>query len=118
MFPSIGVAAKPERGSVVFWHNKDPTGNKILESKHGGCPVLYGVKWGKLERILPQIKSDLDLFWLCDNSLQFQTNGSMRPASSIQNRAHFTGTKSRFGSDRNCSNLLLRDIILSAFLLT
>ena len=49
MFPSIGVAAKPEKGSVVFWHNKDPTGNKILESKHGGCPVLYGVKWGKLE---------------------------------------------------------------------
>ena len=42
----------------------------------------------------------------------------MRPASSIQNRAHLKGTKSRFGSDRNCSNLLLRDIILSAFLLT
>ena len=52
MFPSIGVAAKPEKGSVVFWHNKDPTGNKILESKHGGCPVLYGVKWGKLEYCL------------------------------------------------------------------
>ena len=47
MFPGIGVAAKPEKGSVVFWHNKDSAGNKIFESKHGGCPVLYGLKWGK-----------------------------------------------------------------------
>ena len=47
MFPGIGVAAKPQKGSVVFWHNKDSAGNKILESKHGGCPVLYGLKWGK-----------------------------------------------------------------------
>jgi len=45
VFPGIGVAAKPEKGSVVFWHNKDSAGNKILESKHGGCPVLYGLKW-------------------------------------------------------------------------
>jgi len=45
VFPGIGVAAKPQKGSVVFWHNKDSAGNKILESKHGGCPVLYGLKW-------------------------------------------------------------------------
>jgi hypothetical protein len=47
VFPRIGVAAQPVKGSAVFWHNKDSAGRKILESNHGGCPVLYGTKWGE-----------------------------------------------------------------------
>ncbi|XP_050985263.1 prolyl 4-hydroxylase subunit alpha-1-like isoform X2 [Labeo rohita] len=45
VFPTVGVALKPEKGSAVFWYNLHKNGNVDLQTQHAGCPVLRGNKW-------------------------------------------------------------------------
>uniref|UniRef100_A0A673MQD1 Zgc:152670 n=2 Tax=Sinocyclocheilus rhinocerous TaxID=307959 RepID=A0A673MQD1_9TELE len=45
VFPQVGVALKPKKGSAVFWYNLHKNGNVDLNTKHAGCPVLRGNKW-------------------------------------------------------------------------
>src|SRR5262249_54548627 len=61
-FPVAGVAARPVAGSAVFWHNLKRNGEKDERTWHGGCPVAYGVKWGKLRQIVRKCRV---LFFLC-----------------------------------------------------
>ena len=44
-FPKVGIAATPSSGSAVFWYNLNRDGSLNTLSTHGGCPVLYGIKW-------------------------------------------------------------------------
>jgi len=44
-FPNLGVAARPRRGSGVFWYNMWEDGVRIPESLHGACPTALGIKW-------------------------------------------------------------------------
>ena len=44
-FPSIGVAAQPQRGSVVFWYNLYHDGSSDDRGLHGACPTIHGIKW-------------------------------------------------------------------------
>ena len=44
-FPTLGVAARPRRGTAVFWYNMREDGQRIPESLHGACPTALGVKW-------------------------------------------------------------------------
>ena len=44
-FPKIGVAARPRKGTAVFWYNLDTDGRRDNRSLHGACPVVRGVKW-------------------------------------------------------------------------
>ena len=46
-FPNAGGASFPSKGSVVVWNNIKPSGDLDMSSLHGGCPVKYGIKWGK-----------------------------------------------------------------------
>ncbi len=46
-FPHVGLSAAPRVGSAVFWFNLGHDGSEDRNSLHGGCPVLYGMKWGK-----------------------------------------------------------------------
>ena len=38
----------PTEGAMLFWYNLHSDGSIIEDSLHSGCPVLYGVKTGKL----------------------------------------------------------------------
>lgn len=44
-FPKIGVAARPSRGSALFWYNLNSDGVRDNMSLHGACPVVRGIKW-------------------------------------------------------------------------
>lgn len=48
-FPRMGVAAKAIKGSAVIWYNLKFNGQRDPLTIHGGCPVLYGNKWGMLD---------------------------------------------------------------------
>ncbi|XP_048020119.1 prolyl 4-hydroxylase subunit alpha-1-like isoform X2 [Megalobrama amblycephala] len=45
VFPEVGVAVQPKKGSAVFWYNLHKNGKLDLKTKHAGCPVLVGNKW-------------------------------------------------------------------------
>ncbi|XP_048020120.1 prolyl 4-hydroxylase subunit alpha-1-like isoform X1 [Megalobrama amblycephala] len=45
VFPKVGVALQPEKGSAVFWYNLHKNGTLDLKTLHAGCPVLMGNKW-------------------------------------------------------------------------
>ncbi|XP_051721198.1 prolyl 4-hydroxylase subunit alpha-2-like [Ctenopharyngodon idella] len=45
VFPKVGVALKPKKGSAVFWYNLQKNGRVDLDTQHAGCPVLVGNKW-------------------------------------------------------------------------
>uniref|UniRef100_A0A673MNM7 Prolyl 4-hydroxylase subunit alpha-2-like n=1 Tax=Sinocyclocheilus rhinocerous TaxID=307959 RepID=A0A673MNM7_9TELE len=45
VFPQVGVALKPKKGSAVFWYNLRKNGNVNWYTEHAGCPVLRGNKW-------------------------------------------------------------------------
>ncbi|XP_056116085.1 prolyl 4-hydroxylase subunit alpha-1-like [Rhinichthys klamathensis goyatoka] len=45
VFPKVGVALKPKKGSAVFWYNLHKNGRVDLDTQHAGCPVLVGNKW-------------------------------------------------------------------------
>ncbi|CAG7730130.1 unnamed protein product [Allacma fusca] len=44
-FTSLGVAAKPSKGSALFWYNVFSDGTTDWDVIHGACPVLIGEKW-------------------------------------------------------------------------
>ncbi|ROL52081.1 Prolyl 4-hydroxylase subunit alpha-1 [Anabarilius grahami] len=45
VFPEVGVALKPKKGSAVFWYNLQKNGRVDYDTQHAGCPVLVGNKW-------------------------------------------------------------------------
>jgi len=45
VFPRLGVAAEPVKGSLLFWFNAKGDGEVEPLSLHGGCPVIFGHKW-------------------------------------------------------------------------
>ncbi|RXN12291.1 prolyl 4-hydroxylase subunit alpha-1-like protein [Labeo rohita] len=58
VFPTVGVALKPEKGSAVFWYNLHKNGNVDLQTQHAGCPVLRGNKWDQIAQLY-EMKKDL-----------------------------------------------------------
>ncbi|XP_073670987.1 prolyl 4-hydroxylase subunit alpha-2-like [Paramisgurnus dabryanus] len=45
VFPDVGVAVQPIKGSAVFWYNLHKNGTADLKTLHGGCPIIVGNKW-------------------------------------------------------------------------
>jgi len=45
VFIQPGIAARPIKGSAVFWYNLLPSGEGDARTLHAACPVLTGVKW-------------------------------------------------------------------------
>lgn len=45
-FHLIKKAIFPEKGSAIFWLNLHANGTGDVRTKHAGCPVLVGSKWG------------------------------------------------------------------------
>lgn len=45
-FPLIKRAVFPKKGTALFWWNLHSSGVGDLRTKHAGCPVLVGNKWG------------------------------------------------------------------------
>lgn len=46
VFPWLGVALQPVKGTAAVWFNLFPSGNGDLRTRHAACPVLQGSKWG------------------------------------------------------------------------
>ncbi|XP_070073428.1 prolyl 4-hydroxylase subunit alpha-2-like isoform X2 [Drosophila takahashii] len=59
IFPLINVSVTPKKGSAVFWHNLDNSGDMNIRSLHSGCPVIVGSKYVLTKWIneLPQMFS-------------------------------------------------------------
>ncbi|XP_073712293.1 prolyl 4-hydroxylase subunit alpha-2-like isoform X2 [Misgurnus anguillicaudatus] len=45
VFPTVGAALQPKKGSAVFWYNLKKNGDLDLRIRHAECPVLVGNKW-------------------------------------------------------------------------
>lgn len=45
VFPQIGVAMWPKKGSAAFWYNLHKNGEGDMLTRHAACPVLAGSKW-------------------------------------------------------------------------
>jgi hypothetical protein len=48
VFPAAGARVTPSKGDASFWYNLLPSGKGDLMTRHAGCPVLSGLKWGML----------------------------------------------------------------------
>ncbi|XP_026078721.1 prolyl 4-hydroxylase subunit alpha-1a [Carassius auratus] len=45
VFPEVGAAVKPMKGTAVFWYNLFSSGEGDYSTRHAACPVLLGNKW-------------------------------------------------------------------------
>ena len=45
VIPKLNIAAAPNLGYAVFWHNRKDDGAADGMTLHGTCPVLAGSKW-------------------------------------------------------------------------
>ncbi|XP_018564257.1 prolyl 4-hydroxylase subunit alpha-1 [Anoplophora glabripennis] len=45
VFPVVGVALKPKKGTAAFWYNLHASGDGDKLTRHAACPVLAGSKW-------------------------------------------------------------------------
>lgn len=52
VFPWLGVALQPVKGTAAVWFNLYPSGNGDLRTRHAACPVLQGSKWGILSKTI------------------------------------------------------------------
>uniref|UniRef100_A0A8C2IFJ7 Si:ch73-68b22.2 n=1 Tax=Cyprinus carpio TaxID=7962 RepID=A0A8C2IFJ7_CYPCA len=47
VFPDVGAALQPKRGTAVLWFNLLRNGSEDARTLHAACPVFVGSKWGK-----------------------------------------------------------------------
>ncbi|KAL1252391.1 hypothetical protein QQF64_017084 [Cirrhinus molitorella] len=45
VFPDVGAALQPKRGTAVLWFNLLRNGNEDARTLHAACPVFVGSKW-------------------------------------------------------------------------
>ena len=45
VFPNLGLAVEPIKGSALFWFNFSANMKFGETVKHMGCPIIYGNKW-------------------------------------------------------------------------
>jgi len=53
VFPELGLAVTPSKGSALFWHNLDSFNNVDNRTLHASCPTALGIKWTS-SRFIPE----------------------------------------------------------------
>lgn len=56
VFPFLNVALWPIKGAAAVWYNLHRSGEGDIRTKHAGCPVLAGSKWGRKTCITIEFK--------------------------------------------------------------
>lgn len=54
-FPKLHLRIAPSKGAAAYWWNLKKSGQGDLRTRHAGCPVLVGSKWGMLIMIVIMI---------------------------------------------------------------
>lgn len=52
VFPQLGLAVFPRKGSAILWYNLYRNGKGDRRTQHAACPVLSGSKWGRYTCLL------------------------------------------------------------------
>ena len=47
VFPMLDVAVRPQKGSMLVWHNLYRNGTGNFQTMHASCPIVIGQKWSK-----------------------------------------------------------------------
>ena len=55
MFPRLRLRVQPVKNSILFWINMRVDDSMEVLVRHASCPLRYGEKIGKLEKISFQI---------------------------------------------------------------
>lgn len=63
VFPRVGAGVEPVAGSAVFWYNIKKNGDPDRLTLHGACPILYGTKWGKIDKYIFIIPPECHYFF-------------------------------------------------------
>uniref|UniRef100_A0A3Q2GYW8 procollagen-proline 4-dioxygenase n=1 Tax=Equus caballus TaxID=9796 RepID=A0A3Q2GYW8_HORSE len=56
VFPDLGAAIWPKKGTAVFWYNLLRSGEGDYRTRHAACPVLVGCKWGHMANLISEEK--------------------------------------------------------------
>ncbi|CAB1352975.1 unnamed protein product [Coregonus sp. 'balchen'] len=91
VFPDIGAALRPHKGSAVLWYNLLQNGEEDARTLHAACPVFVGNKWAAAHRMAAQ-------------RLQFLVLKTVT-------RAHFLCKRRRAGS-RSIIALIVRRLLM------
>lgn len=51
-FPYLKRLLMPRKGAAAFWYNMHADGVRDPRTLHGGCPIIVGSKWGKLQAFI------------------------------------------------------------------
>jgi len=92
VFPKAGVFVSPTKGAAALWFNLRHDFEVDDYAMHGGCPVLYGVKWGKYQCALPSSHTWVKWRRIINRRSSSVTNKWIRSASQVFKRpCHLDG---------------------------
>lgn len=89
VFPCVRTAVFPKKATAIFWYHLHASGEGDQFSRHAGCPVLVGSKWGEWRHNCYNILSIFHNSWLY---LQLLSNCCMNTIKSFDDHVNLNQT--------------------------